>query len=680
MNQTDEQKAIVAAVAGKGNVLAKALAGTGKSTTLKMALATIPQKSVLICAFNKRIADEFEQTMPKAPRGSIFTVKTFHSLGLSVLASHFKGHCKVSPQATEDIVNRAAGHAISFKMRRAAVRLLRILKETYAEHATPDDGRVLALGLEYQLFDKLSEIETGLTVEVVRDAYVLSLSFESRDSIDFCDMVWGPVARDLEPKSRYQAVMVDELQDISRPQLALIRKVLIPNGKFVGVGDLQQQIYGWRGSMGGAAWSQMKEDFQAKELPLTMTWRCSKAVVEVARAIVPALRARPDAPVGAVQDCTWDNLPRSITGNAQGGVHFDKPGKIHTFVLSRNNAMLVDCALFLWRSKVRFELNSGKELLDPIFTILETKLDTRNQGVFHASLKKWRDTELARAEKLNAAAYADSVEEQAAMLAVAAQYTEPAGIKRLLTDIINPNDSGVLLSTVHKVKGLEAERVFLLKQTFARHDDRSCIACGGSGDENPEHPNSKRCGKCHGTGRWIKPAEPEELNIEYVGITRAISRLVWVNVRARRDLVLAAFAMEANDREHAAGGNSDITGEDIREVLDGESSSLQHAMDKRKNRKLMTDLTGIKVKSEREQLLEQSTSFVGGLSRAQAEAILSPPQGEMAQYYLDQALSQDDGENEDRDEDRQFPPDPDDPRASRDRVAPAKRRPGGDAW
>lgn len=536
MEQTEEQRAITAAVAGKSNILVKALAGTGKSTTLKMALGVIPQRSVLICAFNKRVADEFAQTMPKAPKGSTFIVKTFHALGLSVLNGYWR--LRVDSKATEDIVNRAAGHAISFKMRRSATRLLRILKETYAEHATPSDAHVLALGLEHQMFDKMSDVEIGLTVEVVRDAYVVSLDFEGRDSIDYCDMVWGPVVRDLAPKSRYQAVMVDELQDISRPQLALVRKMLIPNGKFVGVGDLRQQIYGWRGSMGGAAWSTIKEDFKAIELPLTMTWRCSVAVCEVARAIVPSLRARPDAPKGVVQDCTWDNLPRSIVGREPMNIiqQQEARGKIHTFVLSRNNAMLLDCALFLWRSHVKFELNSGKELLDPIFTILDTKLDTRNPGVFHASLKKWRDHELARAEKANASAYADQVEEQAAMLAVAVQYTEPSGIKRLLADIINPNDSGVLLSTVHKVKGLEAERVFLLKQTFARHDERSCKACGGSGeadDDRGAYGKMPRCRSCGGSGVWIKPAEPEELNCEYVAITRAVSRLVWVDVRAR---------------------------------------------------------------------------------------------------------------------------------------------------
>ncbi len=626
MIETEEQQAITGAAANtKKNILVQALAGSGKSTTLKLVLPRLPQKSVLVTAFNKRIAEEFERTMPRAPKGSVFAVKTFHALGLSVLAQHFPGRCKVNPKATEDIVNRAAGYAISFKMRRAAVRLLRTLKETFAEHATPKDAHVLALGLEYQYFDKLNDTEIGLTVEVVRDAYTLSLDFESRDSIDFCDMVWGPVARDLAPKSRYQCVMVDELQDISQPQLALIRKMLAPGGRFIGVGDLQQQIYGWRGSMGAAAWSKIKEDFQAIELPLTMTWRCSTAIVEAARALVPKLRARPDAPKGVVQDCAWDGLPKAIAGQAL--VQRDD-AKIHTFVLSRNNAMLIDCALFLWRERVRFELNNGKELLDPVFTILDTKLDLRNKGTFYASLRKWRDAELARAEKANATAYADSVEEQAAMLALAANYTEPSGIKRLLTDIINPNDSGVLLSTVHKVKGLEAERVFLLKQTFARYDERKCLACGGSGDDS-DAENASSCGRCRGSGIYVKQPEPEELNIEYVAITRAISRLVWVNCRSRSK-VLSTLASEHNTDERKNGGNGGLIGEDIRQVLidedirqvlDGEKPDLGAAVRDRQARENLSEITGYAFKTEREQLLEAS-EMLGGMGRQKAEAML----------------------------------------------------------
>jgi superfamily I DNA/RNA helicase len=395
-----------------------------------------------------------------------------------------------------------------------------MLKETYAEPTTPSAAQVLALGLEYGFFEKLSEIETGLAVEATRDAYTLSLDFDNRTTIDFCDMVWAPVVLGLAPKSRYQVVMVDELQDISRPQLAMLRMVMIPTGRFIGVGDLKQQIYQWRGSMGGAAWSIVKEDLQAKTFPLTMTWRCATKIVETARALVPNLRARVGAPEGHVQDCTWENLPRSITGGHQA----EHGTGIHTFVLSRNNANLIDCALYLWRERVRFELNAGKELLDPLFTLLDTKLDLRDPTRFNKSLAEWERVELARAEKANATAYADRVEEQAAMLRVAASYAPPARIKHLLSDILAPNDSGVLLSTVHKVKGLEAERVFLLKQTFARHDERACKFCEGSGNA---------CRACNGSGRWTKPPEPEELNIEYVGITRAISRLVWVDIRGR---------------------------------------------------------------------------------------------------------------------------------------------------
>jgi superfamily I DNA/RNA helicase len=63
---------------------------------------------------------------------------------------------------------------------------------------------------------------------------------------------------------------------------------------------------------------------------------------------------------------------------------------------------------------------------------------------------------------------------------------------------------------VHKVKGLEAERVFLLKQTFQRHS-----LLGGFSYRVRTHSMPSR----------------EELNIEYVAITRAKTHLAWVDMQ-----------------------------------------------------------------------------------------------------------------------------------------------------
>lgn len=523
MQDTDEQTAIIDYVAtGRGSLLIDALAGTGKTTTLIKSLARIPQRSILLCAFNKRIADELEAKLPPLPKGTMANVRTFHGQGLAVLRDHHR--VTVDKTATETLINRAAGATMPFKVRRAAVNLLRTVKETIATPTPPTHAAIEAVGLTYGQLEKLSDSEISLVCDLVHTGYLLSLDFRTRNTIDFCDMVWAPVALGLAPKSRYQAVIVDELQDISPPQFALLRRLMVPAGRFVGIGDPHQQIYGWRGSMGDAAWQSVRADLGAATLPLTTTWRCAGAIVRQANAIVPGLKPRPGAPAGQISTSTWAGLPALLGAGARG------LGGKHTFVLSRNNAALLDCALFLWRERIRFELNAGQELLEPLFEVLANKLDLRTPAMFTKSLTAWKATELARAEKANATAYAERVEEQAAMLGVAASYAAPTKIKQLLLDILTPNDAGVLLSTVHKVKGLEAPRVCLLKQTFARHKPRACGSCGGSGSLDDRDGRSPPCPRCDGTGRYEAVIPQEELNIEYVGITRAIEHLIWVDL------------------------------------------------------------------------------------------------------------------------------------------------------
>ena len=310
-------------------------------------------------------------------------------------------------------------------------------------------------------------------------------------------MIWGPLVRNIAPPSRYQAVIVDEAQDISAPQLALITRLVAPGGRLVVVGDRNQAIYGWRGAVPDQVWGAL-DARKAAHLTLTPTFRCPAAVVLEAQELVPGLNARAGAPAGVVWATDKAGMATAL-----------KASKVDTFVLSRNNADLLTCALAIWRVGVRFQLNAGKEMLEPLYGVLDHLPTGGTHAAFAAALLTWYTAENARAEAANATAWAERLEEQFKMIGIAAAHSSPAKVRGLLADLIAENDSGVLLSTVHKVKGLEATRVFLLRDTFARHQSRTWP----SGDEKP-------------------PIEQEELNIEYVAITRAKNELVWVSLKA----------------------------------------------------------------------------------------------------------------------------------------------------
>ena len=533
MDPTDEQKAIISYVrAGQGHLVVDALAGTGKTFALMKSIEIIPQPSILLAAFGKDIAVELESRVPKLPKTHAIHVKTFHALGRGIIMKHYP-KARFDRSGTEELVNQVAG-SISFNMRRAAVKLTRLTKELIAQPTPPASDVVLALGYEHNVFtSKMGEREIGLTVELVRDAYIVSLKLAKRECLDFCDMVWAPVALDLAPPSRYLAIVVDELQDISAPQMQLLQRLMIPDkSRFIGAGDIAQDLYKWRGSLGAAAWSMLRE-MGAKFLPLTMTWRCPKAVVEAANEIVPELRAAPSAGDGSVSECRLSDLPLKLANSRQ--------DEIHTFVLSRNNADLVDVALYLWTQRVAFQLNTGKELLAPIFDLLSNKLNTRDEEAFRATLDEWYATEYAKAENSNATAYAETLTEQRTLLLSTLKYAKPREIAKLLGEILVPNQSGILLSTVHKVKGREADRVFLLKQTFGRYKTREITLR----DWNGESDYHTEIGAQRTSTTIVLPANPseEELNIEYVAITRAREHLIYVDIESARVPVENTFVL-----------------------------------------------------------------------------------------------------------------------------------------
>jgi hypothetical protein len=63
-----------------------ARAGTGKSTTILEGVNRAPESSILLCAFNKRIADELNtRTNPNAE------AKTLHALGYQMVVGNGAG-------------------------------------------------------------------------------------------------------------------------------------------------------------------------------------------------------------------------------------------------------------------------------------------------------------------------------------------------------------------------------------------------------------------------------------------------------------------------------------------------------------------------------------------------------------------------------------------------------------
>jgi hypothetical protein len=87
---------------GEGNLVVRARAGTGKTTTILEAITYAPEQTILLAAFNKKIAEELKSKL-KNPRAE---AKTLHSLGFGFVLRNWNG---VTPRQRPRRAPRAEG-------------------------------------------------------------------------------------------------------------------------------------------------------------------------------------------------------------------------------------------------------------------------------------------------------------------------------------------------------------------------------------------------------------------------------------------------------------------------------------------------------------------------------------------------------------------------------------------
>ena len=157
---------------------------------------------------------------------------------------------------------------------------------------------------------------------------------DSRDSIDFTDMVWLPHVLGLAPK-RYGWIFVDECQDLSRAALALIQASVKHGGRVLFVGDRRQAIYAFAGA-DSDSFQRTLDYCKDQTLPLSVCYRCPSEALALAREYCPQIEARPGAPAGVVRDLKVEDLAEVLrTGEPV------REDEIRDMVLCRTNAPLV---------------------------------------------------------------------------------------------------------------------------------------------------------------------------------------------------------------------------------------------------------------------------------------------------------------------------------------------------
>lgn len=451
INWSPQQLAIFSWFAtGAGNLLVRARAGTGKTTTILEGIGHAPEEKILLAAFNKRIATELSQKL----RNPAAEAKTLHSLGFAYIRRQWS-NVRVDDNIDFERARAACGNGPDAIV--VIVKKLAAFGKNMAPFGTV--AELAAIAEERDCVADEDWEEEGWTVEKIAGCALKAMQLAAACAdrrIGFDDMLFVPVANNF-CRPWYNMVVIDEAQDMNYTQLLLAQKACKKGGRVVVVGDDRQAIYDFRGADAKGI-DRLKKELSATELTLTITRRCPKAVVARAAAIVTDFEAAPEAPEGIVDGIDKEKLYEA--------------GRVGDFVLSRKNAPLMGVCLRFLRQGIPARIE-GRDIGAGLLAIVK-KLNAKSVPDFLKKVESWKARQTKRAEARKAKeGVSDRINDQAETLTALAEGAASIDeVRTRITNLFQDSDSNprpaVVCSTVHKAKGLETDRVFVLESTLKR--------------------------------------------------------------------------------------------------------------------------------------------------------------------------------------------------------------------
>jgi len=439
---------------GSGSLVVEATAGSGKSTTAIKCLDLLTSKALFL-AFNKSIADELRE---KAP--SHADVLTLNSLGHRAWMRQV-GRVTILADKTRTLVNdtltefeqRQYGPAIKKLVAIAKAHGLapKLVKNAKGLIADTDEAWDNLIGhYDIELPGKATDEEYLTLIHLARR--ILTLSCESKMVIDFDDQIYFPIIFGVSPP-KYPWVFVDEAQDLSPAQHRLVEMALTHAGRAIFIGDSFQAVYGFRGSDANSMKNAIKR-FGASVLPLSICYRCPKSHIKMAQALVPQIEAADTAPEGNVIDYGEGWSAATFTNE--------------DLIICRNSAPLVRAAYKILAQKVAVRI-LGRDLGTGLISTIR-KLKPKNPDDLIEKLHAWREREIKKIKLKNESGNTDKIDDRFETIMTFLDMfpqASPEGICREIEAIYSDNTKGILtLCTIHKAKGLEANRVFVLNRNL----------------------------------------------------------------------------------------------------------------------------------------------------------------------------------------------------------------------
>lgn len=432
-----------------GNLIVQAGPGSGKTTTA-IEFANRTGKSGMVCAFNSHIVKEIETKVT----GTKFKVRTVHSLGKGAL------YRVINPVMDDDSETKYQRIAMDIVKESSPLRILNEgdLYITARQMAKLCDFARLTLtkSTDTMLLDNMAQnYELDYQGEML--PYVQSVLDRGMEMarktgyIDFTDMIYLPNAWNLAMSSQ-EWVVVDETQDISAAQAGIIGKMMKSNSRLLAIGDVRQSLQAFAGASPDSM-GRIKREFDCTELPLSICYRCPKSHVELARSIFDNIEPSPGAKDGTISRADRDAMLSNV-----------RPGDM---ILSRNNAAAISACIDMVVKKNRNARVRGRDVGNTLAqTIKDIGGDCKSYNDFPNLVDTWYNHKLAAMGDFPPSSRLTWLNDT--KMALKACF-DGFGPQRSITDlmdkvrnIFSDSQSAITLSTIHRSKGLEADRVWIM--------------------------------------------------------------------------------------------------------------------------------------------------------------------------------------------------------------------------
>lgn len=496
---------------GIGNGIIDAVAGAGKTTTLMGCVSHIPNiNDVIYCAFNTSIRKELQKKFKDSNQN--VKVSTIHALGFQMLRAtksfrldNYKYNQIIKePQFFDTLIpdiDKILGyhsHPTVAELRQLEERsdildwnekndlnegqqyvgkiIRRLLDINQKYRCTLEEDDVKCYDAMIRHFGIIPYYEQGMSTyndeveayfrlhqKLIKEGNSMAIS---HGIIDFTDQIYLPFIMNLTAQKKYGFVFVDECQDLSKAQVKVVEKYLREDGRLLAVGDPYQAIYGFAGADCNS-FQRVTDSFNCTILGLTDCFRCPRNVILLAQSLRSDIKGFKDYPGKIFK------IPnREVLINIKEG----------DLVICRTRLPLRALALKLINKdfKVKIHPDELQEFMGDYkknFTPQELRKvlndDIIEQFFEHA---KVRNQKRITHENQNADAIIRKIliKEEVDTMVTTLDFLKKKYfdwhlntldniLKRLKLMLSNPSDDAIRISTIHRAKGLENNRVFILE-------------------------------------------------------------------------------------------------------------------------------------------------------------------------------------------------------------------------